>query len=217
MPKMKTKSGAKKRFKFTANGKIKTGQAGKRHRLISKSTSAPAICAARRSFPNPKPSASSAGCRTVEETNHVTRPPFRSQPRPPQARSSRPPRASMAAARTRSPRPMPPSTVRCSTITSAARRRSAISARSGSSASTPACREHGLTYSRFISGLAKAGIEIDRKVLSDLAIQRARSLQGSGGSGWRRKSLSRETPSEPAGPWQPSRPVIQAIPIEGFR
>jgi large subunit ribosomal protein L20 len=33
-----------------------------------------------------------------------------------------------------------------------------------------ACREHGLTYSRFISGLAKAGVEIDRKVLSDLAI-----------------------------------------------
>ena len=32
------------------------------------------------------------------------------------------------------------------------------------------CREHGLTYSRFISGLAGAGIEIDRKVLSDLAI-----------------------------------------------
>ncbi|HVZ70187.1 MAG TPA: 50S ribosomal protein L20 [Rhizomicrobium sp.] len=33
-----------------------------------------------------------------------------------------------------------------------------------------ACREHGLTYSRFISGLAKAGIDIDRKVLSDLAV-----------------------------------------------
>ncbi|MBC7102579.1 MAG: 50S ribosomal protein L20, partial [Parvibaculum sp.] len=28
----------------------------------------------------------------------------------------------------------------------------------------------GLTYSRFIDGLAKAGIEVDRKVLSDLAI-----------------------------------------------
>ena len=37
MPKMKTKSGAKKRFRFSANGKIKTGQACKRHRLISKS------------------------------------------------------------------------------------------------------------------------------------------------------------------------------------
>src|SRR6185437_7892749 len=33
-----------------------------------------------------------------------------------------------------------------------------------------ACREHGLTYSRFISGLAKAGVEVDRKVLSDIAI-----------------------------------------------
>lgn len=31
-------------------------------------------------------------------------------------------------------------------------------------------REHGLTYSRFIDGLAKAGIEVDRKVLSDIAI-----------------------------------------------
>ena len=33
------------------------------------------------------------------------------------------------------------------------------------------CREYGLTYSRFMSGLAKAGVEIDRKVLSDLAIR----------------------------------------------
>ena len=33
-----------------------------------------------------------------------------------------------------------------------------------------AVREHGLTYSRFIAGLAGAGIEVDRKVLSDLAI-----------------------------------------------
>ncbi len=34
-----------------------------------------------------------------------------------------------------------------------------------------AVREHGLTYSRFIDGLAKAGVEVDRKVLSDLAIR----------------------------------------------
>jgi large subunit ribosomal protein L20 len=33
-----------------------------------------------------------------------------------------------------------------------------------------AAREHGLTYSRFIGGLANAGIEIDRKVLAELAI-----------------------------------------------
>ncbi|TVR81156.1 MAG: 50S ribosomal protein L20 [Rhodospirillales bacterium] len=32
-------------------------------------------------------------------------------------------------------------------------------------------REHGLTYSQFIDGLLKAGIELDRKVLSDLAVR----------------------------------------------
>ena len=30
-------------------------------------------------------------------------------------------------------------------------------------------REHGLTYSQFIAGVKRAGIEIDRKVLSDIA------------------------------------------------
>ncbi len=31
MPKLKTKSSAKKRFRFTASGKVKMAQAGKRH------------------------------------------------------------------------------------------------------------------------------------------------------------------------------------------
>ncbi len=35
MPKLKTKSGAKKRFRITATGKVKAGVAGKRHRLMS--------------------------------------------------------------------------------------------------------------------------------------------------------------------------------------
>ena len=35
MPKLKTKSGVKKRFKITATGKVMAGVAGKRHRLIS--------------------------------------------------------------------------------------------------------------------------------------------------------------------------------------
>ena len=34
-----------------------------------------------------------------------------------------------------------------------------------------AVRPFGLTYSRFIDGLGKAGVEVDRKVLSDLAIR----------------------------------------------
>ena len=32
-------------------------------------------------------------------------------------------------------------------------------------------REHGLTYSQFMNGIKRAGIELDRKVLSDLAIR----------------------------------------------
>jgi large subunit ribosomal protein L20 len=33
-----------------------------------------------------------------------------------------------------------------------------------------AARDNGLTYGRFIDGLNKAGIEVDRKVLADLAV-----------------------------------------------
>ncbi len=34
-----------------------------------------------------------------------------------------------------------------------------------------ACRELGMTYGRFIEGLGKAGVEVDRKVLSDIAVR----------------------------------------------
>ena len=33
-----------------------------------------------------------------------------------------------------------------------------------------ACRQHGTSYSAFIAGLKRAGIEVDRKVLADLAV-----------------------------------------------
>ena len=33
-----------------------------------------------------------------------------------------------------------------------------------------ACRQEGVSYSRFIAGLKAAGIEVDRKVLADLAV-----------------------------------------------
>jgi large subunit ribosomal protein L20 len=40
-----------------------------------------------------------------------------------------------------------------------------------------AVRPFGLNYSRFIDGLAKAGITVDRKVLSDLAIREPAAFQ----------------------------------------
>ena len=33
-----------------------------------------------------------------------------------------------------------------------------------------AAREHGLSYSRLVQGLKQAGVEVDRKVLADLAV-----------------------------------------------
>ncbi|WGJ16015.1 50S ribosomal protein L20 [Methylocapsa sp. D3K7] len=40
-----------------------------------------------------------------------------------------------------------------------------------------AVREHGITYSRFIDGLSKAGIDMDRKVLSELAISQPEAFR----------------------------------------
>ena len=40
-----------------------------------------------------------------------------------------------------------------------------------------ATRQHGLTYGRFIDGLNKAGIEVDRKVLSDLAVHQPEAFE----------------------------------------
>ena len=34
-----------------------------------------------------------------------------------------------------------------------------------------ACRESGINYSQFIHGLKQAGVELDRKIMADLAVQ----------------------------------------------
>ncbi len=40
-----------------------------------------------------------------------------------------------------------------------------------------AARENGITYGRFIEGLTKAGIAIDRKVLADIAVKDAEAFK----------------------------------------
>ncbi len=39
-------------------------------------------------------------------------------------------------------------------------------------------REHGLTYSRFMAGLSAAGLELDRKILADLAMNEPEAFAG---------------------------------------
>lgn len=38
-------------------------------------------------------------------------------------------------------------------------------------------REHGLTYSQFMNGIKKAGLDIDRKVLADIAMHEPDSFK----------------------------------------
>jgi large subunit ribosomal protein L20 len=40
-----------------------------------------------------------------------------------------------------------------------------------------ACRQAGLTYSRFMNGLKKAKISLNRKVLADLAVKDIRAFE----------------------------------------
>ena len=57
-------------------------------------------------------------------------------------------------------------------------------------------REHGLTYSQFMHGIKLAGLELDRKVLSDLAIREPEAFQALAGSA--RAALSSVPPSAAA-------------------
>ncbi len=41
-----------------------------------------------------------------------------------------------------------------------------------------AARANGTTYGQFIDGLKKAGIELDRKVLADIAVREPQTFQG---------------------------------------
>ena len=60
---------------------------------------------------------------------------------------------------------------------------SAFSARLWIARINAAAREAGMTYSTFMNGLKKAAIEIDRKVLADIAVfDKAAFLQASGTS-----------------------------------
>jgi large subunit ribosomal protein L20 len=41
-----------------------------------------------------------------------------------------------------------------------------------------AARENGMSYSQFINGLKKSGVELDRKILADLAVKDPAAFQG---------------------------------------
>ena len=84
------------------------------------------------------------------------------------------------------------------------RKKKSSSARSGSPASTRRPGSHGLSYSRLVAGLKKGGVEINRKVLADLAVRDAGRLRpaGRGGQGTTSRAASA---ARVVAPWGRSR------------
>ena len=177
MPKLKTKSGAKKRFKITGTGKVVYAHAGKRHGMIKRTTKQ---------------------IRNLRGTNVLFKTDGDNDQEVLPAERLTPPQKSRRNQMSRVKRGVTSHAKHKKVLRAAkgffGRRKNTIRAAKAAVDKSmqyayrdrknrkrefralwiqrinAAVREHGLTYSRFISGLITAGVEVDRKVLSDLAI-----------------------------------------------
>ena len=165
MPKMKTHSGAKKRFRRPARASCVRGTPSRATTSGRRAPSASATWAGRSSSPRPTTSASRSCC-TSEPGQAVS---SRAQEAPRHARADQGlPRARRTRATSGPRRPCSRPTP---TRTATGATRSATSAASGSCASTPPPARRACRYSQFMHGLKEAGIELDRKVLADIAVR----------------------------------------------
>ena len=185
MPKLKTKSGVKKRFKLTASGKLKHGVAGKRHRLISH---------------NAKYIRQNRGMDVISQTpmRSVIKKwaPYGLELRSVSTMARRIKRGVTAHAAPQhkrildagqglpGPPQVTPSALPCQAVEKS---RPVCVPRSqdqeaGTSAAlwiqriNAAVREQGMTYGVFMHGCKLAGIELDRKVMADLAMNEPESF-----------------------------------------
>ena len=227
MPKKKTHSGAKKRFRVTGTGKIMREQANRRHLLEHKSSQAhPPPGRRRRGGPGGRQDASRS-CSASDRLRAIVPGRCGEPPTVPQhqgeltwhASSGRStPRRSAATIlerasgyrgqRSRLYRKAKEQVTH--SLVYAYRRPSrtarATSASCGSSGSTPRPAPNGMTYNRFIQGLKAAGVEVDRKILAELAVNDAGRVRRAG-RGWPRPpcrptSTPRGLTVEPARPTQ---------------
>ncbi len=170
MPKLKTKSGAKKRFSLTGTGKVRANQANKQHGMIKRTNkqireqrgttilSAQDAKIVKRFIPYGYGSAMARVKRGV--TSHARHRKVVKAAKGFRGRSNSSFRIAIEkvekslqyAYRDRRVRKRQFRALWIQRINAAA-------------------REHGLTYGRFINGLKLAGVEVDRKVLADLAVK----------------------------------------------
>ena len=167
MPKMKSGSGAKKRFKVTGTGKLLRRHAVQSHNLEHKSPKRKRafgkdyeVAEGRRAAPE------EAAGDEVDATRQAIGSRAQEAPQGPRRRRRATGGSRAAATATRRSR----SSTRSSTPTATARTRSATFRQLWIVRINAAARANGMSYNQFISGLHKAGIELDRKVLADLAV-----------------------------------------------
>ena len=180
MPKMKTHRGAAKRFRVTGTGKIRRRKAFRAHLLEQKSTGAPGGSAAapRSTGGDKKHVERMLGSLNTRPSRRYARKESRwpassapSRARSTAARSSRRPRGTRRRAAATSARPTSRSCTRGNYAYRDRRARKGEFRKLWIVRINAACREDGIAYSRFIAGLKAAEVEVDRKVLADLAVR----------------------------------------------
>ena len=155
MSKMKTKSGAKKRFKLTATGKVKAGQTGKRHGMIKRTPKQ--IRDKRGTVVLSAADAKVVKRGVVSRRKHNK---IISQAKGYYGRRKNVYRVAVQAVE------------KAGQYAYRDRRNKKRTFRAlWIQRINAGARQHGVTYSQFMNGLSRAGIDIDRKVLSDLAIR----------------------------------------------
>ena len=193
MPKLKTHRGAAKRFKKTATGKFKSAKAYKSHILTKKAPgrkrglarnvdprtrSASGRCCPTRNPSRKRKAKTSHGARLTPEAEHLTPRSFKchaSKEDPRERTAGRRPSAlakGYYGTKSKSYRmaKLARSRSRSSTPTATARSRSASFRGLWIVRINAAARENEISYSRLMDGLKKAGNDINRKMLADLAM-----------------------------------------------
>ncbi len=168
MPKLKTKSGAKKRFKVTATGKVMAAQRGKRHGMIKRTKKQLCRAAlARQSVTHSSDQRRPVMSRVKRGvTSHAKHKKVYKAAKGFYGRRKNTIRAAKAAVE------------KAGQYAFRDRKRKKRTFRAlWIQRLNAAVRPFGMTYSVFINGLSKSGITVDRKVLSDLAINEPAAFQ----------------------------------------
>ncbi len=178
MPKQKTHSGAKKRFKVTGGGKDHEAEANHapqlRGQVVARAPRRLSHENESRPRATPRSPRSSSASLSADARIGINRNGKQSSgpstPTRSVASSSSAPPATGASARACTARRRSRSPTRSSTRTATVSKRKGDFRRLWIQRINAAARQNGITYNRFIQGLGLAGVQVDRRMLAELAV-----------------------------------------------